>query len=178
MSLLVLNLQSNVIFSISTGLKSGLTFLFAAASILGVEAVRNQYDVKTFLSAVYLGIFVNTVGSVIQYLQFKQGRFPFLKYYDLNQSFRPFTPDVISQFSKSTPRPFGFFPEPSAMNACVGAALVLVVIINFYLIRTGNPYPYRFAFPMTLVCGGYLLVVSQSGSSPISLIALFLVLGT
>jgi hypothetical protein len=117
-----------------------------------------------------LALMAHAAVALYQVQAFASGRFPLLGLY-ANPSFREIAPvaDRIALYEK---RPFGLFPEPSAMTASIGPWLVLVAgLLLFPAFRAHLSVRSRRIGAAGFAAGALLLVLGKSGNSPIIVVA-------
>jgi hypothetical protein len=115
------------------------------------------------LSGVALAIVLHAAVGAYQAYSFAQDTFPLSGLYQ-NPSFRsPISeqPEVWATYVK---RPFGLFPEPSAMAASIGPWLLLMVGLLLYpRLRYGINRGTMAQLLVAVVCGVGLILISSSG---------------
>ncbi len=124
--------------------------------------MRKRYMVP-LLSGAALAILGNAFVGVYQAYWFSQDVFPMGELYQ-NPSFNSLISETPETWALYVKRPFGLFPEPSAMAASTGPWLVLI----FGLLLYPNLRPWarpgtRALFALAIVGGVGLMLMSKSG---------------
>lgn len=176
LSLFVLNLNVSPGLSSLVGFKSSVDTAFSVASLMGAAAIVDIEDLILILRALTAAFLANAVYGVFQFIEFHRGVFPLLWMYRLNPSFLIFTTTSAQTYLQNSPRPFGFFSEPSAMAACIGPWLCMMLVVYFLVTRHGRVLPkfFKFLIFTSVISSALLLAVSQSGMAPFALGGLFL----
>lgn len=113
-----------------------------------------------------LAILIHAGVGLYQTYSFSQSTFPFLGFYR-NPSFLPME-DVAMDYALYIRRPFGLFPEPSAMVSSLGPWLIL--LLGLMMRRDDRwrmPVLVRWCAGLALVCGVPLLLGARSGYAPL-----------
>ncbi len=127
------------------------------------------------------GIFLHCGLGLYQLYSFKQGIFPFVELYQ-NPSFTAFDETFAQTVALYIQRPFGLFPEPSAMAASIGPWLLLFLVYALRLLpdppraRLGKGM--RMCLIGAFLAGMWLIYASASGAALIlspALLTLFCV---
>jgi hypothetical protein len=107
-------------------------------------------------------IVVHAAVGAYQLVAFEAGVFPLRALLDTNPGLA-LPPETIEAYAEYVKRPFGLFPEPSAMAACIGP--VLVVIAHQLLAPRGAVSGRRRPVLLALALGGglALVILSRSG---------------
>jgi hypothetical protein len=147
----------------------GLTLVAAE-----MHAPRHALDMLTGIAVATL---VHVAVGTWQYFAFQNGEFPLVDLY-VNPSFLS-VQDYSQTIAKWIQRPFGLFPEPSAMSASLAPFVLLWIGQMCGVIRFKHePSPAQRALFATAACGGLgLMIISQSGHSAIALAAAILFVG-
>lgn len=120
---------------------------------------------------VSLAILVHFVVGLIQIDAYEDGKFPLLGFYR-NPSFLPLE-GVAQDYALWIKRPFGLFPEPSAMTSSLGPWVV--VFAGVMLNRTWRariPGPVRVLFVLAIAAGATLVIMARSGYMPLWVLSL------
>lgn len=115
------------------------------------------------LRAAAWGIIANGLLGAYQLYSFARNTFPAMWIYQ-NPSYGDFIQSQEIEWALYVKRPFGFFPEPSAMSSSIGPWLVLIVGLLMYpgMLR-GATKRMKTLFWAALVLGLALIITSQSG---------------
>lgn len=110
------------------GKSVGATFLnFAPAlAIVGIRASRRKSGLKPvdLITPIAWAIIIHAGFGLVQFLEFRHGSFPLLSLFH-NRSFADIQ-SINTDYVTYIHRPFGIFPEPSAMAASLGPFLLLI----------------------------------------------------
>lgn len=138
------------------------TFL-ALAPLLPIGWFLYKGYVLNILRAASLGIIVNSALGAYQIYSFSKDTFPLLWVFQ-NPSYGDFIQSLETEWALYVKRPFGFFPEPSAMSASIGPWLVLMAGLLLYpgLLR-GLRAKTKALLWIALALGLALVIASQSG---------------
>ncbi len=125
-------------------------------------AAFKRDNMRLILGAACAGIIVNGLIGAWQWWSFAGANFPLMSLFN-NPEFASFT-DVADDYAEYVKRPFGLFPEPSAMSASVGPFVILLLSLVWVGARgvsatTGD----RALWGLAALMGGALLVASASG---------------
>ena len=135
--------------------------------------VANKRYALPLLSGVAWGVMLNVAVGLYQVYSFARDEFPLPDLYQ-NPSFDIITgdPETYALYIK---RPFGVFPEPSAMAASIGPWIVFIVAMLIYpKLRRGMPRGLRVQLLLAAVGGVALILLSSSGFTVWLLISLLL----
>lgn len=115
------------------------------------------------LRGVAWGIIANSLMGAYQIYSFSKSEFPMIWIFQ-NPSYGDFIQSLEVEWALYVKRPFGFFPEPSAMSSSIGPWLVLMVALLLYpgLLR-GIPPRIKALLCAAVVFGLALIMTSQSG---------------
>ncbi len=138
--------------------------LATAVPLLVVIPARHLLRVgqgEPFVLGAAYAILVHAAIGAYQVFAFERGEFPFAALMSTNASMAVTAQDIPT-YVEYVKRPFGLFPEPSAMGACVGPWLVLITSALFARGRGGSRR--RTAIlALALASGIGLVVASKSG---------------
>ena len=134
-----------------------------------IYARRHALDLMTGMA---LATLVHAGIGIWQYYSFAHGVFPLTELY-VNQSFLS-VQDNAQIIAKYTQRPFGLFPEPSAMSSSLAP---WILIWAAYLCGISKfrhtPAPWQQVLFAAAAAGGLgLIILSQSGHAAVTLAAL------
>ena len=153
-------------------------FAAFAASVLVVGAteavlLRNPCP---FFAGVAIAILLHAAVGAYQLYSFRNDEFPFVELY-VNSSFRSVQDDAekIARWSK---RPFGVFPEPSAMAASVTPFVLLWLAVSLQIVRTRFAVPRmrHLLFQAAAAAGLLLMLAARSGHAVVALLGVAVLL--
>jgi hypothetical protein len=169
-SLLMFSLLSSSTVSLMTGriisfhvMLGAVVGLFLAHVVIvpGGVLARPAYF-QAALVGVCLAILLHVCIGLYQLYSYQQDTFPLIWLYR-NPAFLPIE-SVASDASLWTKRPFGLFPEPSAMAASLGPWLVLLIgLLLRRDLRSGFPRWLVTLLTVAGLSGVFLIIVSKSG---------------
>jgi hypothetical protein len=135
--------------------------------------VANKRYALPLLSGVAWGVMLNVAVGLYQVYSFARDEFPLPDLYQ-NPSFDIITGDP-ENYALYIKRPFGVFPEPSAMAASIGPWIVFIVAMLIYpKLRRGMTRGLRVQLLLAAVGGVALILLSSSGFTVWLLISLLL----
>jgi len=153
----------------------GATALVHVVLVSAGKVVNKKYTVS-LLSGVAWAIVLNAVLGFYQAYRFAQDEFPLPGLYQ-NPSFDNFIGGDPEEYALYVKRPFGLFPEPSAMAASIGPWLILLVGLLLYpKLRPGITRGTLAQLLLAVVCGVVLIILSRSGFTIWLLAGLLLVI--
>jgi hypothetical protein len=167
-------LANDVVLKVTIAMALVLVVLVPAGKV-----VNEKYAVL-LLSGVAWAIVLNALLGLYQAYRFTQDVFPLPGIYQ-NPSFSAFMGNDPEHYALYVKRPFGFFPEPSAMAASIGPWLILIVGLLLYpklrggITRVGITRGTLIQLFVAVVCGVGLIIVSSSGFTLFLLTGLLLV---
>jgi hypothetical protein len=168
--------DSDVAFS--SMVASGLAFvILIPAGVVASRISANKSYMTPLLSGVALAVVVHVIVGGYQAYSFASDVFPLKGLYQ-NTSFLSADPDVLDRWATWTKRPFGLFPEPSAMAASIGPWLILIagLLLNPKLqFQYGIMRGTKALLILAVVSGVGLVIMSSSGFTPWLLGGLLLV---
>lgn len=141
--------------------------LVIAASVLipAGYLARAEHVVPIGLGAA-LAIMVHAGVGLYQEISYARSTFPLLGVYQ-NPSFLPLR-EVAEDYALWIKRPFGLFPEPSAMTSSIGPWLILFAgVLLHHRWRTAMRPSARIVLFLALVCGATLVLRARSGYAPL-----------
>ena len=120
----------------------------------------------SFATVIHLAV------GVYQEISYARSDFPFLGFYQ-NPSFSSVA-GMSEDYALWIKRPFGLFPEPSAMTASLGPWLIVIagVLLNYRLRAPIRPAT-RVLLLVALACGVTLIFRARSGYAPLWAASLF-----
>lgn len=159
---------------VSSSIDSALVWKTIGASVLalvvlipsGWIASKTESALRRIVGAVCAALILQFLVGADQFISFQNDTFPLASLYH-NPSFGNLAPYTL-QIASFTQRPFGLFPEPSAMVASLGPWCIL--ILGILLDRSLAPkdaLPSVWLMVIGLACGGALMAVSRSGGAAI-----------
>jgi hypothetical protein len=118
-----------------------------------------------------LAILIHFAVGLIQIQAYQDGNFPFLGFYQ-NPSFLPLE-GVAEDYALWIKRPFGLFPEPSAMTSSLGPWVVILtgVMLNRTW-RARIPGLVRVLFVLAIAAGAAFVIMARSGYMPLWVLSL------
>lgn len=135
---------------------------------------RTEHIVPLTLGAA-VAILIHAGVGFYQEMSYARSTFPFLGFYQ-NPSFLPLS-DVAEDYALWIKRPFGLFPEPSAMTSSIGPWLVLFAgILLHHQWRSAMRPTAKILLFVALVCGATLVLRARSGYAPLWVASLLPVL--
>lgn len=157
--------------------KSMGTLVISAAAVLATQYLAPRHALAMLLGIAWAAI-LHTVVGFWQMYSFPRGQFPLLFLY-VNPSFLSVqeNAETISHFIR---RPFGLFPEPSAMSSSLApwALFWLAELFGLVRLRQAPTRWQRILFAVAAVGTLSLIILSRSGHAMITLaaVALFAVI--
>jgi hypothetical protein len=125
--------------------------------------VVNKRYTMSLLSGVAWAVVLNAVVGFYQAYRFAQDELPLAGLYQ-NPSFNNFMNSDPERYALYVKRPFGLFPEPSAMAASIGPWLILFVGLLLYpKLRREMTRGALARLLLAVVCGLGLIIMSRSG---------------
>jgi hypothetical protein len=153
--------------------KSAVIQAISALPLLVIALIVSEIEISGVIWAVSIAILIQAGVALWQVESFRHGQLPLVGLYD-NASFASVKSNayVITHYVR---RPFGLFPEPSAMAACVvpWLAFLGVSLTRPTLKLTRRLRRYAVA---AMLLGTLMVVLSKSGLAA-ALVAIYLVLG-
>jgi len=155
---------------LSLSIKTTLVLAMACLTIVATQLYAPSFFLS-LLTGLAVATLVHFVVGVVQWVAFSRGEFPLLWMYQ-NESFLS-VQENADTIAKYTQRPFGIFPEPSAMSSSL-APWVLFWIAHLCGIIRLRRQPARWQnvlFGAAAVAGLALIILSRSGHSAITMAA-------
>ena len=150
-------------------------FLVLVVLLPAGKMVHERYTVP-LLSGVAWAIVLNAVVGLYQAYWFARDEAPLVGLYQ-NPSFGNFINNDPESYALYVKRPFGLFPEPSAMAASIGPWLILIAGLLLYpKLRQGMTRGTLALLMLAVVCGVGLILISRSGFAIWLLVGLVLVM--
>jgi hypothetical protein len=139
-------------------------------ALLVPQLYGRRYAVP-FLTGAALATLVHAIVGVWQVYSFSNGLFPFPQLY-VNQSFLS-VQDNAQIIAKYTQRPFGVFPEPSAMSSSLAPWILFFVAELCGIVRLKRrPEKWQHVLFAGAAVGGLgLIILSQSGHAAVTVAA-------
>ncbi|MDB5318730.1 MAG: putative rane protein [Phycisphaerales bacterium] len=158
---------------VAASLKAMAVWAISCLTIFIPQLYARRYALN-MLVGVALAMLLHAGLGLWQLYSFSSGVFPFAEWY-VNQSFLSVqeNADTIARY---TQRPFGLFPEPSAMSSSL-APWVLFYAAHFCGVIRMRQRPARWQeilFAVAAVSGLGLIILSQSGHAAVTLAAMLL----
>lgn len=157
-------------------LKAVIAWGASAVMLLATQLYAPRYALEMLTGAAIATLLHATLGFYQAYC-FTQSVFPFAEWY-ANPSFLS-VQENARNIARYTRRPFGYFPEPSAMAASLSPWLIFwaAEVLGLVRLRREPARWQRILFTAATVGGLALIVISQSGHAAITLAALTLLAG-
>jgi len=141
-------------------------FLCYFPLVSGCELMRAG-RLREVVLGVSFALPVHALVAVYQMISFDRlGTLPLLDLMATNPGM-VMTSETAAEYAEFVQRPFGLFAEPSAMAACVGPWLLLVLIFMANQDRWPALRVHRGILALALIAGCFLMAVSQSGQAVI-----------
>jgi len=159
---------------VSLCLKCVITWAVACLAVLATQVYgpRHAADLLTGIAAATV---LHAVIGAWQFYAFSQGDFPLWRLY-VNPSFLSVqnNAEIIAQYIQ---RPFGIFPEPSAMSASLAPWVLFWFAHRCGLVRFRfEPAPWQRTLFSAAALGGLgLIIVSRSGHAAVTLAGLLVI---
>jgi hypothetical protein len=158
---------------VAASLKAMAVWAISCLTIFIPQLYARRYALN-MLVGIALALLLHAGLGLWQLYSFSSGVFPFAEWY-VNQSFLSVqeNADTIARY---TQRPFGLFPEPSAMSSSL-APWVLFYAAHFCGVIRLRRQPARWQeilFAAAAVSGLGLIILSQSGHAAVTLAAMLL----
>lgn len=131
-------------------------------TVLATQLCAPRYAVQMLIGVAAAALLHAAVG-LWQLHGFSQGELPLVGLY-VNPSFLS-VQDNATIIARYIQRPFGLFPEPSAMSASLAPWVLILLALSFGLVRLRTPIGarHRMAFGAAALGGLGLIIVSRSG---------------
>ena len=129
------------------------------------------------LYGVAMGVTATALIGAYQLYGFWNNTFPLFGLLQ-NPSFGTFIQDLEYEWPLYVKRPFGLFPEPSAMTASIGPWIVLIAGVLLYPRSMRGVPPWAKALMAVAVIGGLALVVASRSGYTLPLMASLLLLSS
>jgi hypothetical protein len=156
----------------SLPLKSTIVWAMSLTGMLFMQRYAPRFG-REILCGIAVATLLHAAVGAWQAYAFAHDTFPLVEVYR-NPSFLS-VQDNAETIARWTKRPFGLFPEPSAMSACLSPWLVLCVALLADLVRLRTPLArvHRLLFAAAAVGAVGLMILSRSGQTAVTLVALF-----
>ena len=156
-------------------LKSTVATLLVFLVLVPAGKVANKRYALPLLAGVAWGVLLNVAVGLYQVYSFARDEFPLPGLYQ-NPSFKSYIAADPENYALYVKRPFGMFPEPSAMAASLGPWLVLIVGLLLYRkLRHGMTPILGLQLLLAAVGGVALILLSSSGYTVWLLLSLLLI---
>lgn len=129
----------------------------------------------SMLLGIAAAIVLHAIVGAIQVVSFENGEMPFVSIY-VNKSFLS-VEENASTIARYIQRPFGLFPEPSAMTSSIAPWTILFAALSAGLMRWPAPPRqwHRVLFALATAGGTALVIASRSGHAAFLLLGLAVV---
>jgi len=158
-------------------IKSVVTMILCFTTVIAATAWTPKYA-NAMQTGIAMAIVLHVVVGAVQIYSFSIGQFPLESFYN-NPSFLS-VQDNADTIARYIQRPFGLFPEPSAMSSSLAPWALFWLAEGFGLVRLREqPASWqRLLFRCAAVSALGLIIVSRSGHAAVTLAAagLFVVL--
>lgn len=182
--LLVLPVLLSAFLAVLTGraisdevaVKTLVSIMLVFVVLVPIGGIVSKRYTAPLLSGIAWAILLHTGVGLYQEYRFAQNEFPLLGLYQ-NPSFTSGILGDPETWAVWVKRPFGLFPEPSAMAASIGPWLVLMLgLLLSPRLRHGMKRGTTTLLIATVICGVSLVALAQSGYM-ITLLACLLMVG-
>jgi hypothetical protein len=154
---------------VDLAIRVAVSLIFALLVLPAAGTLMRNSRTDWLIAPVTVAICIHTFVGVWQYRAFAQGTFPLLAVFR-NPSFHDLQ-DISTSYALYVARPFGLFPEPSAMAASIGPWILFLL---WYGLRPGVRR--RAMALIGAVAGTLLILLSQSIYAVFLLPCAFLIL--
>ncbi len=156
---------------LSLSLKFTAAWGVACLTVWAAQLYIPRYSLE-LLSGIAAAMIVHFVIGMWQFRSFQSDSFPLVELY-VNQSFLS-VQDNVNTIARYIKRPFGLFPEPSAMSSSLAPWVLLFAAHFFGLVHLKRkPTRRQELLFATAACGALLLIIlSRSGHAAVTLAAL------
>ena len=161
---------------LDVALKTLTVWGLSCMTILATQLCAPRYAVH-MLVGIAAACLLHAAVGLLQMRAFAQGEFPLVGLY-VNPSFLS-VQDNAHIIARYIQRPFGIFPEPSAMSASLAPWVLILLALSFRLLRTWDPLTttHRFLFGGAALGALGLIIVSRSGHAGPTSLAVVALLG-
>lgn len=153
---------------LSLSLKATMVWCMSLLTVIVGFDVAKRHPLA-LLGGLSVATILHAAMGVWQWFAFSAGYFPMIWLYQ-NPSFLSLQEhtDTMALYMR---RPFGLFPEPSAMASSLGPWILLWLALQCGVarLRVQPPKALRMLFTTALVCGVGLIILSQSGHAAVTL---------
>jgi hypothetical protein len=155
---------------VAVSFKTSAVWMWSLATLVATQVLAPRYALSLLTGAAVATLIHFAVG-LWQQMVFESGQFPLLWLY-VNPSFLS-VQDNAEKIARWQRRPFGIFPEPSAMSSSLAPFVLMWTAYLLGLVRFHvNPAHWqRLLFAAAAVGGMLLIIISQSGHAAITLAA-------
>ena len=143
-------------------LKALTVWGLSTMTVLAAQLCAPRYALQMLIGVSAACVLHAAVG-LLQMHAFSSGEFPLVGLY-VNPSFLS-VQDNATIIARYIQRPFGLFPEPSAMSASLAPWVLILLALSFGLLRLREPVSanHRVLFGAAALAGLGLIIVSRSG---------------
>lgn len=154
-------------------LKSVTTRSLSCLTILAAQFYAPTYALE-MLTGIALATLIHFAVGIWQMYSFTTGDFPMAELY-VNSSFLS-VQDMTKTIANYIQRPFGIFPEPSAMSSSLAPWVLFWIahLCGFIRLKREPARWQRILFAAAAVCGLLLIILSRSGHSIVTLLPVVL----
>jgi hypothetical protein len=151
-------------------LKALATWGISCMAVLATQLCAPRYGLQ-ILTGVAFATLLHAAVGLWQLHGFSQGELPLVDLY-VNPSFLSVR-DNASTIARYIRRPFGLFPEPSAMSASLAPWVLILFALSCGLVRLWTPTTtgHRLLFGAAALGGLGLIIVSRSGHAAVASLA-------
>jgi hypothetical protein len=152
-------------------IKMLVLLLISAIVIIPAGYYAEPRNLRVLTLSVSLALLVHVVVGQYQIESFKNSSLPFASLYN-NPSFSSVS-SVAETYATYVKRPFGLFPEPSALGACMGPWLIFLLGVFLQGSQvTTRSRTLRWLVLAAFVGGTYMMFQARSGYTPLWLASL------
>ena len=147
-------------------IKGMIATFIAAIVLIPAGYLARPEHVVPILTGASAAMLIHAAVGIYQEMSYARSTFPFVGFYQ-NTSFLSVS-GKSEDYALWIKRPFGLFPEPSAMTASVGPWLLVIagMFLNHRLRAPIRPAA-RVLLILALVCGAILIFRARSGYTPL-----------
>ncbi|HEY8665803.1 MAG TPA: hypothetical protein VIL86_04015 [Tepidisphaeraceae bacterium] len=157
-------------------LKTFIVWAMACLTMITAQAYAPRYALH-LMTGIALATLVHVAVGGWQFVAFSNGEFPLVGLY-VNQSFLS-VQDNATIIAKWTQRPFGIFPEPSAMSSSLAPWVLFWLAMACGIVRLKvQPQRWQRVLFNCATAGGLgLIILSRSGHTAVTLAGAALIVG-
>jgi hypothetical protein len=155
--------------------KSTISWAVTLLTVVAVQ-IHAPRQARAMLTGIAIATLIHAAVGALQLYSFSSGVFPLADLY-VNPSFLSVQDNAI-KLARWEQRPFGLFPEPSAMSSSLAPFVILFAAICFNQVRMRQSLAswHRALFAVAAAGGLGLIIVSRSGHAVPTVAALMLLL--